>query len=122
MYRQRRRSVVELRKVSISWEFNDDDYMLFQSFFYYKLNGGNDWFEISLPMGGGFRTCIVRFFEATYKTSAAQVLFWNVSATIEIQELPPISEANFDTMVSVGGIDIVEGLANHFHEIIHNNF
>lgn len=118
--RQRRWSTSDRRDMPVNWQLNDDDFELFQSFHKYKLNGGNDWFTIQLPVGGGFKTCTVRFKECAFKASYRTSMNWDVSATLEIQDIPILAEADYDILVGVGGIDVVENSSNELHELVNN--
>lgn len=118
-YRARRRFTRELREYRVSWQFSDDQYGVFQSWLLHKLNGGADWFNISLPLSGqGFQTVLARISEGQYTASHENVLYWVVSAALEVEETDVLSEGTFDALLVAGDIDDLEAAVAHVEEFV----
>ncbi len=85
-FRQRRTFMRQYRMVKVSWEFNDLQRTAFTAIFKHALNNGADWFYMALPVGPGVTTKTVRFVNKSYNEKYQDVMHWQVSATLEIQE------------------------------------
>jgi len=92
-FRQRRRFTSGLRTFKASWQFDDDQFALFQGVVKYKLSEGADWFTIDLPFGDGFKNYRVRFIEAKESFNYQDVLHWKVDAQLETETTSPLTEA-----------------------------
>lgn len=102
-YRQRQRFGRENRLISVAWEFDDNEYEFFQSFYLYKLEGGVDFFNVTIPLGGGMRSFVARFADDP-DAKYMDVLNWTVSSTLEVEDARVLSEADFDTLVGIGSL------------------
>ena len=83
---QRNRFARVFKAYQVAWDFNDQQFGLFQSWVLYKIHGGADWFEIDLPnAGAGFVTVRARIQEGAYTFSHQGNMNWQVTATLEIE-------------------------------------
>jgi hypothetical protein len=98
--RQRQRFTAGIRPFSASWELDDDEWALFQGVYVYKLAMGADWFDMSLPFGDGFKTYNVRFTGDVLKGAYKDVMHWRVTATMETDNISPLSEAEVDAILA----------------------
>lgn len=90
--RQRPRFTTEIELAKVRFELDRTEYALFKSFWVLKLNNGNDWFKMDLPIADGdeLTETEIRFvsdYSASYKAHAN----WDISATIEFKETGVIS-------------------------------
>lgn len=121
--RQRRRFTAEKVFVNVSWELSDNEFGVFVAYHLYKLNLGNDWFNMSLPLGGGINNHVVRFVDGRFSQQYVTVGFWRVSAVLEIQERAVFSEDVLEFYLDNGFSDeAIENLlfdVNAFHQCVH---
>jgi hypothetical protein len=121
--RQRRRFSIESLAVDVTWELNDEQMAMFTAFHKYKINLGNDWFEMQLPLGGGVQTHKVRFQEGKFAQKYQDVGHWEVTAKLDIEERYTFSEELLDTFLNIGSseTEIANFLAGvtDFHNCIH---
>lgn len=95
--RQRQRFTSGWRPITAQWKFSDEEYGMFQAFVKYKINGGNDFFDIELPLGDGMNTYSVRFVGGKYGYKYEAHMYWIVTANLECDVTSVIDEAAFDT-------------------------
>lgn len=121
--RQRRRFSADRVTVDAQWEMGDTEFGVFCAWHKFKINAGSDWFNMVLPLGGGYENHVVRFVGGRYSQSYEEVDNWKVSATLEVQQRVTFSEALLDLYLEVGSndesltnfIDVV----NRFHLCVH---
>jgi hypothetical protein len=85
----RQRPVRRLKKLvyGITFLLEGSKLAMFHAWFYYKINGGADWFDLSIPaIGNGSETKSVRFTRSGYKFTLAQGPN-NFKVTAEIETL-----------------------------------
>lgn len=100
LFRQRERFTEGMQSLKLNWELTDDQWALFQGIKKYKLANGADWFEMSLPLGGGgYATQVVRFV-GQVSFQYVPVNYWKISATLETYTISPLSEAEVDAALA----------------------
>lgn len=121
-FRQRPRFTSELRTYRASWELSDFQFGFFQAWFLRKLSNGADKFTINLPTGGeGMAKAVnASFVEGKYNYShnRGAVLWWTVSATLEVEEAEVWSEEIYDAILVLGDPRLYEAEANDLHRIL----
>ncbi len=95
--RQRPRYTEEVAFTGVVFELDTAQLSYFKGIWEHKLNNGNDWFTMRLPMADGEILTLqeVRFisdFQETYQSFTD----WEVSAQIEYRDPPTISEEDLD--------------------------
>lgn len=116
--RQRMRFTSDFRKQNVQWTMNDFQYALFQSFFFYKISGGADYFNINLAIGYGFQPYIARFVNGVYKAVFNQPC-WVVTAQLEIELASAVlSEDVYDFILSGDSIDALEAAEAHYRSFL----
>lgn len=100
---QRRRFSLDLHTMSARWRLTEDQFALFQSFVYYKLSGGSDWFELDMKRGGGLKTYKVRMVDGKYQYRLNSP-HWDVSARLEVEEQNYVPEAELDESILEGDL------------------
>ena len=122
--RQRRRFSTDRITTSVTWTLTDLELGIFAAFHKHRLNLGNDWFQMDLPLsGGGLLPHTVRFVDGKFNQSIASgVGYWDVSAQLEIQERVVFTEEVLDFYLQVGfsASDIQNLLADvaNFHQFL----
>lgn len=105
--RQRRRFTSDMKTQSLRIRLTEDQYGLFQSFVFYKLNGGNDFFQLTLLGGQGLQLYNVRLINGEY-TAKLNHPHWDVTANVDVEEQGYIPEDAYDALVAGGGIEAIE--------------
>jgi hypothetical protein len=103
--RQRARFDSQKRTYPVVWQMSDFQYGLFQSFVKYKLTNGVDAFYIDLPVGAGtnsLQTVLATMVNGAYKGVYDDVMYWNVSATLEVNAITLYTEAELDAFIAAG--------------------
>ena len=95
--RQRPRYTEEVAFTGVVFELDTAQLSYFKGIWEHKLNNGNDWFTMRLPMADGEILTLqeVRFisdFQETYQSFTD----WEVSAQIEYRDPPTISEEDLN--------------------------
>lgn len=89
-FRQRKRFTKEFYTSTAKFRFSLDQFRIWQSWVYWKINSGADWFLLNMQMGGGnvgdaaFKTFTVRL-AAPYKVTRAGDVF-DVTVPIETED------------------------------------
>jgi len=98
---QRLRFDTHFDVVSVTWLFTDADYLIFKNWFATKIERGTKKFDIVLPLGDNLQTYEAQWVSGgnPYQVSYQQVLYWNVTATLRIQDTKEISEAVLDILI-----------------------
>lgn len=108
-YRQRQRFTRENRMVSVSWEMDDNQYAFFQSYYLYKLHGGADYFNVSLPLGGATRSFVAKFADEP-SAKYQHVSRWVVQGTLEVEDGKVLAESDFDALVALNSLATLPSL------------
>jgi hypothetical protein len=98
--RQVLRNSQERVALSLQWSFTKSQYRLFRAFVASKLNNGADQFYIELWFGDIPQEVVARFVNGTYQFTYNEGL-WNVSAVLEIDEVPTLSESDYEEIVEI---------------------
>ena len=98
------------------WIMNEDVLGYFEAWFKHKAKFGSEWINMEIPTGKGMQTAQVRF-KDSYTTKVVSYPQWEVTANVEIRELPTYSEAELDVYLS-GGNEIIP-LSDKFHKLVH---
>ncbi len=119
--RQRRRFTQEIRTVGATWDLNDIQFLIFQSFYFDTLEGGAEWFNINLPMGDGFQAYVARFVGGKYRATNQGILNWKVSAQLEVFEANQLLSGDEIELAIFLYPDFDEFIAasGSFHELVH---
>ena len=104
--RQRKRFTKNMRQISANWKLTDDQRSLFQGLFSGPLNNGADWFSMSLPLNGGFKTFTVRFVADSYSEKYDGFLHWNTSAKLETEDFVESDNAELSEAYEAIGWDV----------------
>jgi hypothetical protein len=105
-FRQRTRFQRQNRTMSVTWTLDDDQRAGFTSLFKYSLNGGNDWFYMTLPLVEGMTVCTVRFIASSYSEKHEAILHWKISAKMEMQDqVAPLSAEEIEFMLELESLD-----------------
>lgn len=115
VFRQRSRFTADLIFSNVTWELDDLQMSVFAAFHKYRLNLGNDWFEISLPLGGGMQTHVVRLVDGKFKQTYVPVAHWSVTAQLEIRERVTLPSDILDAYITIGFVE--EDLTNFLDAI-----
>lgn len=111
--RQRQRTSRVGRTYPVSWEFDDYQYGMFQSWVKWKLHNGADPFLIDLPTGGeGMKTVTARLVNGKYSDKYVPVMNWKVTATLEVDDPLIWDEDTFDTLYPLGPLTDLETVAD----------
>lgn len=98
--RQRSRFENKNSNYAVRWQMSDDEFDIFEAFHRIKLSNGNDWFNITLPAPQGVQTVLARFVEGQYRRTHKGVLFWEVSAELEIEADYGLTESELDALLA----------------------
>lgn len=83
--RQQRRFTAELRLFNATWDLDDYQFGMFQSFVLHKLNNGADYFTVDLPVGAGYQMVSARIVSGEYNAEVHGITpHWNVTAQLEV--------------------------------------
>jgi hypothetical protein len=99
--RQRQRFTTGLRTFTVGWEFTEEQFKVFQGIYHHYLSDGADWFQMSLPIGNGFETLTVRFTDSGFTHKYADVMHWKVTATLETENICPVSKGQLDALITL---------------------
>lgn len=107
---QRLRFDKHFENVSVTWLLSDYEYLIFKNWFATKIARGTQKFNVELALSDGLQTYEAQWISGgrPYQVSYQQVLYWNVSATLRIQDTKEISEAVLDILIEeypTGSID-----------------
>jgi hypothetical protein len=117
--RRRRRFSRENRNYKAMWQMTEYQFGMFQSWFAYKISGGADAFYISLPTGGdGLKQVLASFSDGKFAASHKDVLHWDVSAVLEVEDSLVWTEDVYDSLLLIGDIDALEAAVAHVEEFV----
>lgn len=83
--RQRKRFTTTPYHIDISWRFKSAEMVIFREFHKTDINRGTDWFNMTLDIGDGFATYVVRFTKSCRDDRISNNT-WQVSSSIEVQD------------------------------------
>lgn len=113
-FRQRKRFTNAIRQFQATWTLSDAELLIFESIYANELSQGTCWFNMSLPLGNGFKTYKVRFVadqtqppQATY--DADSVMFWTKTATMETDDDPTIAGYALSLAIAALSISVLPG-------------
>lgn len=90
--RQRRRTTVGMRSITVGWDLTSAQKAAFEGIIRHFLNGGADWFNMSLDLGSGFQTYVVRFVSGQFRSSYVPVDHWKVTAKLETENISVLTQ------------------------------
>jgi hypothetical protein len=96
---QRRRFTTGMQTLQVAWDLDEAQFAIFQGLLHHYLNDGADWFNMSLPLGNGFQTVVVRFVKGQYKHRYVPVNRRKVTATLETENISVFSKAQLDAVL-----------------------
>jgi hypothetical protein len=104
--RQRRRYTTEFEAAGLAFDFTEEEYSIFKSTWFNRINAGADWFTMRLPLGDGNQLTLttVRFTD-DYKANYSTYGNWRVSAPIEFKTVVRISDLELAN-IEAGGATI----------------
>ena len=112
--RQKRRFSVDLATHNVRFYFTDAQWATFQTFYQQSINNGQDWFTMSLRVGGlgGIQSYTTRFISGSNAGAyniKYQEPYWLLTAQVEIQGLPLMTEATLNTYLITSLMDTFAG-------------
>lgn len=121
-FRQRQRFTTGTRTYSATWTLTDEQWDIFQAVLAYELSNGADWFTIALPIGEGLTTCTARFVNGNYSHTHTGVLYWKVTAALEINSLSTLTEDDYQFLVDndydFSVVPALEAAGDAFHILV----
>lgn len=121
--RQRKRFTKDFRTISVAWSFNDDEFYYFESFVKETLSNGQEWFEMELIQGDGFKTFYVRIVGGVYKATYDEVMYWNVTATLELEDPAALTAEELAALALLGDdLDPPFASLDAYHNVINSFF
>lgn len=81
--RQRLKSKINYESYQVSWELDDDEFELFKGIVNNYLEFGTAWFNMELPLGGGFKKVAARIINGKYTANYTAHMNWKVTASLE---------------------------------------
>lgn len=101
--RQRPRFSGALELSGVRFELNTFQRKIFKSVWTHKLNNGNDWFTMRLPLANGEDLTLTEIrFVSDLKENHLPVGNWDLSARIEYREPTVVSEDILDLHIGYG--------------------
>lgn len=119
--RQRRRSTQTSAEVTVQFELNAWEQMLYDAFVEHKAQNGAAWFNITLLSGRGLES-----YEARIKTGSDQSdkprngERWVCTMTLELRNRPILSEAEFDMLIDEDRSEFLAAV-NALDALMHTN-
>lgn len=96
--RQRRITSQPPSRISLVWNFTQEEFAIFEAWWHYTVQQGQAWFDMSLANGLGYATQSCRF-TGPYKADHLKGFNFRVDAEVEVRSLPIMSEATLATKV-----------------------
>lgn len=102
--RQRPRFTKELELAKVEIQMNKRQYAWFKAFWVHKINNGNDWFTMTLPLPNGetLTDATIRF-ASDYRANHKTFENWDISATVEFETGTVISLDALDLAIEADG-------------------
>lgn len=87
--------------VSVTWLFTDYEYLIFKNWFATKIDRGTKKFNVDLVLGDDIQNYEAQWISGgkPYQVAYQQVLYWNVSATLRIQDTKELDEGVLDILI-----------------------
>lgn len=115
--RVRRRFTAIPSRIPVSWRFTEAQLALFEAWHKHEALDGAAWFTISLANGLGISAMEARFTKPPKKPLLSG-MNWEVSAELEVRELPVMTQAYLDAALAYDPDDIVYGSPT-LHTLVH---
>lgn len=115
--RVRRRYTAIPSRIPVSWRFTEAQLALFEAWHKLEALDGAAWFTISLANGLGFQVVEAQFAKPPKKALLGGTN-WEVSAELEVRELPVMTQAYLDAALAYNPDDIVYGSPT-LHTLVH---
>lgn len=114
--RHRRQGAAKPLDLPVVWDLTQWELMLFHGFYEHEAGEGTTWFGIPLLTYVGIATCEARF---KGDPSAPKQLgdLWQVTANLEVREIPRLSSAGYDVLVNENP-DTFGAAIDAFHALI----
>ena len=97
--RQRNRINDELSFYNVVWALTDLQRGYFRKLVIEELNGGADWFDITLPVNSGMELVRARFVGGRFDEAYEDNFTWIVSATLECEDVPTVTPGELATLL-----------------------
>lgn len=105
-------------ELAVVWELTQWELMLLQGFHEHYADEGAAWFGMTLLTYVGLAMCEVRFKGEISQPKQAGHL-WQVSATLEVREIPRLSAADYALLVAEP-VDPLFARIEAFHRTVHD--
>lgn len=116
--RQRPREIENQRMLSVSWEFDKQQFAEFQSFFKYSISNGCDWFNLTVPISGEMEEKVVRFVDGTFDHKHTGILYATVTATLETRDQCEAFDAESTAaIIEAGGLLALEAAVARLYAV-----
>jgi hypothetical protein len=103
-------------ELSVVWQLTQWELMLLQGFHEHEADEGAAWFGMQLLTYIGLAMCEARFKGEISQPKQAGHL-WQVSATLEVREIPRLTDADYDVL-SVDAPDAISRALTAFRELV----
>lgn len=97
--RQRRASDLSLDTFQLRWQFTAAQYELFRGFVDTALAGGSGWFVIPIFIDTDYVSLPSRFVKGSIDNRKRADAKWEVTATLEVANLPVMASADLDAAI-----------------------
>lgn len=103
-------------ELAVVWELTQWELGLLQGFHEHQADEGAAWFGMKLLTYVGLAMCEARFKGEISQPKQAGHL-WQVSATLEVREIPRLSSADYAALVNEN-VDCLDGAIRSFHALL----
>jgi len=121
--RQLIRHRTQAEMIQAAWELTDDELGDFDFFFRVGLVGGTQYFDMPVPgRGDTLSTVLARFVGGTYRKKYKHFGMWDVTATLETESLPLITDMDsliFTALAIWGDLQGCLDFSELFHRVVH---
>lgn len=100
-YRQRQILENPEETWTLQFEFDDAELFTFKQFWNDTINEGQDFFDITLHIGGGDNTYSARIVSGSVQYGQIGANFFSVSFEVEILDIKTLTEDEYDTIVLI---------------------
>ncbi|WP_020699231.1 hypothetical protein [Reyranella massiliensis] len=114
--RVRRNGRQKPTELAVVWELTQYELMLLQGFHEHQADEGTAWFGMRLLTYVGLVICEVRFKGEINQPKQAGHL-WQVSATLEVREIPRLSEEDYAILVAESGDALFAAIPRVHHVV-----
>lgn len=124
--RQRGRFTVDLKTLTVGWDFDDTYCRYFESWFKAYLAMGSGWFNMPVALGGGLTTQKVRFV-GSYQAKYKQADFWEITARLEVIDSVGLDAAMLSLLMNPAFLaefdaGLEDAINTDYHVLIHDTF